>query len=101
MREYFETLTEVVDAYIDMIEEMAEASEKKGSGDFGGALDMLGSAATGLTKMAPLLERMEELEKDAEVLKDDMTPEELQIFLGEYAKIMARFAEASAKMNQY
>jgi polyhydroxyalkanoate synthesis regulator phasin len=50
-------------------------------------------------KMAPLLEKMEKLEKEAEVLKGDMSPEELKAFTESYVKLINRFQEASLKIN--
>jgi polyhydroxyalkanoate synthesis regulator phasin len=50
-------------------------------------------------KMAPLLEKMEKLEKEAEVLKGDMSPQEIKAFMESYTKLINRFREASLKIN--
>lgn len=102
VKEYFSALDGVVNEYVQMIEKMAEASkEAKNSEDegFGAAMNMLASASGSMMKMAPLLEKMEKLEKEAEVLKDDMSPEELKAFTESYVKLINRFQEASLKIN--
>jgi hypothetical protein len=50
-------------------------------------------------KMAPLLEKMEQLEKDAEIMKQDMTPEEVEAFSKTYAKMMVRYYDMSKKLE--
>jgi hypothetical protein len=57
----------------------------------------LGSSAM---KMEPLLEKMDALEKEGEILKKDLSPEEMQLFADTYAKMLTRFQEASQKINQ-
>lgn len=102
VKEYFSALDEVVNEYVNMIEKMAESSkEAKNSGDegFGTAMSTLASASGSMMKMAPLLEKMEKLEKEAEVLKGDMSPEELKAFTESYVKLINRFQEASLKIN--
>lgn len=102
VREYFSALDGVVNEYVHMIEKMAESSKAaKNSGDegFGAAMSTLASASGSMMKMAPLLEKMEKLEKEAEVLKGDMSPEELKAFTESYIKLISRFQEASLKIN--
>ena len=99
VQEYFLTLAEVIDAYVDMIEDMAETSKSAQDDGFEGAMSMIGNVASGMAEMAPLLERMDELEKQGEVLQEDMSPEEIQAFMLTYANMMKRFMEASEKMN--
>jgi len=60
---------------------------------------MMTTATSSLIKMAPLLERMDELEKQAEILKGDMSSEEIEAFMKSYTKIMIRFMEMSKKQN--
>ncbi|MDA0913286.1 MAG: hypothetical protein O2818_07115 [Bacteroidetes bacterium] len=100
VQEYFAALAEVVDAYVGMIEDMAEASKNSDPGSLGGAINMLGGVASGVAEMAPLLERMEELEQQGEVLKEDMSPEEVEAFMVMYGDIMQRFVEAAEKMEE-
>ena len=100
VQEYFKTLAEVIDAYADMIEDLSEAQPKGDSEGLAGAMNMLGGMATGLAEMAPLLERMDELEREADILKEDMTPEELEAFMVTYQSMMLRFMEAAEKMGQ-
>lgn len=102
VKEYFSALDAVVNEYVYMIENMAETSkEAKNSEDegFGAAMNMLASASGSMMKMAPLLEKMEKLEKEAEILKDDMSEEELKAFTKSYIKLIKRFQEASLKIN--
>lgn len=103
VEQYFATMDEVVNEYVLMIENMAETSkEAKNSEDegFGAAMNMLASASGSMMKMAPLLEKMDALEKEAEVMKDDLSPEELKAFMASYTKLIQRFQEASLKINQ-
>lgn len=100
--EYFNTLEEVIDEYVTMIEKLAESSKKAESGDepsFYDAMNMVGDVTSSTLKMAPLLEKMEKLEQDGEILKEEMSPEEIEAFSKTYAKIMTRFYEASQKIE--
>lgn len=102
VKEYFTALDGVVNEYVHMIEKMAESSiDAKNSEDegFGAAMNMLAGASGSMMKMAPLLEKMEKLEKEAEVLKGDMTLEELEAFTESYVKLINRFQEANLKIN--
>lgn len=99
VQEYFLTLAEVIDAYVDMIEDMAETSKSAQNDGLAGAMSMMGNVASGMAEMAPLLERMDELEKQGEVLQEDMSPEEIQAFMLTYANMMNRFMEASQSIN--
>ena len=49
--------------------------------------------------MAPLLEKLEELEKQGEVLQEEMTGEELEAFIETYSKMMARLIEVSSELD--
>ena len=100
--EYFEILDEVIDEYISLIEEMAaaaEEAEESDGNDFGAAMNMFSAAASSTMKLAPLMERLEELEAKGEVLKDDLSPEELEAFVNTYTKMLLRLQEASMKMT--
>ena len=102
VKEYFSVLDGVVNEYVTMIENMAKASNDAKSnedGGFGAAMNMLSSASGSVMKMAPLLDKMDELEKEAEIMKGDMSPEELKAFMGSYLKLIQRFQEASLKVN--
>lgn len=99
VQEYFSTLAEVIDAYVGMIEDMAETSKTAQDDGFAGAMSMIGNVASGMAEMAPLLERMDELEKQGEVLQEDMSPEEIEAFMLTYASMMKRFMEASERIN--
>ena len=103
VKEYFSALDKVVNEYVNMVEEMAEASkeaEKSKDEGFGDAMNMLTKTSTSMAKMAPLLEKMDKLEKEAEIMKDDMTQKELEAFMSSYLKLINRFQEASSKINQ-
>lgn len=100
--EYFEILDEVIDEYISLIEEMSEAAktaENAEGDDFGAAMNMFSAAASSTMKLAPMMERMEELEEKGEVLKNDLSPEELEAFINTYTKMLLRLQEASMKMS--
>tara|TARA_B110000305_G_C19191958_1_gene517010 strand:- start:374 stop:781 length:408 start_codon:yes stop_codon:yes gene_type:complete len=97
---YFETLNEVIDEYVGMIEDLAEASKKnEGETDFASKMSALSSVANSTMKMAPLLEKMEQLEAEGDIMKETLTEQELQAFVDTYAKMLIRIQEASLKMN--
>jgi hypothetical protein len=60
---------------------------------------MLTDVASSAMKMEPLLEKMDQLEKDAEVIKKDLTQEEVEAFSKTYLKIMQRFYEMGEKLE--
>ena len=62
-------------------------------------MNMVSDVTSSTLKMAPLLEKMEKLEQDGEILKEEMSPEEIEAFSKTYAKIMTRFYEASQKIE--
>ena len=102
VKEYFSALDGVVNEYVTMIENMAKASNDAKSNEDGGlgaAMNMLSSASGSVMKMAPLLDKMDKLQKEADIMKDDMSPEELKAFMGSYLKLIQRFQEASMKVN--
>jgi prophage DNA circulation protein len=103
-KEYFETLEEVIDEYATMMAKISEASKVvpniNGDANFTDAMSMLNDIASSTMKMAPLLDKMSKLEKEAEVLKKDMTAEEIEAFSKSYLKIMNRFYEMSNKTNK-
>lgn len=103
VKEYFETLEKVVDEYANMMEEIIKngqnAQKKDGGADFSDAVGMLSDISSSTVKMAPLLEKMEKLEKEAEIMKKEMSPEEAEAFSKTYAKIMARYYEMGKKLE--
>lgn len=98
-KEYFETLEEVVDQYVTMSEKIIETGKKvektNDEPSFSDAMNMFNVVTTSTMEMLPLLEKMEKLEKEANILKEDLSPEEIQAFSETYANIMARFYEMS------
>jgi len=104
VKEYFETLEKVIDEYATMIEKIAEtgknAEKKDGETSLTDAMNMLTDVTSSTMKMAPLLEKMEKLEKDADILKEEMTTEEIDAFSKTYIKIMARFYEMGKKAEK-
>ena len=100
--EYFGVLDEVIEEYISLIEEMSAATENQGDSglnDFENSMNMLSAAATSTMKLAPLMERLNELEAKGEVLKEDLSPEELEAFANTYMKMILRLQEASSKIT--
>ena len=99
--EYFETLELAIDEYASMLEEVAETSHKSETSGkeptISDAMEMLGGVTSSTLRMAPLLEKMERLEKRGDILKEDMTSEEIEAFMKTYTKIMLRFHELSEK----
>jgi hypothetical protein len=103
VKEYFETLDLMIDEYVMMIEKIAATGqnvENKGEEpSFSDAMSMITDLASSSMKMAPLLEKMEQLEKDAEIMKEEMTPEEVEAFSKTYAKMMVRYYEMGKKLE--
>lgn len=97
--EYFDTLEKVVDEYTTMVLELAENSKKiKESGKEVGIADsmsMMSSIASSAIKMAEMTEKLEKLEKEADVMKKDMSPQEVEAFSKMYVNIIKRFYDAS------
>jgi hypothetical protein len=104
VKEYFETLDLVIDEYVTMIEEIAITSqdaEKNGEEpSYTDAMKMMTDVTSSTMKMAPLIERMEKLEKEAEIMKEDMTPAEVEAFSKTYAKMMMRYYDMSKKLEE-
>lgn len=96
-KEYFETLDEVVDQYITMSEKVIKTGKKAEKSNeepsFSDALNMFNTVTASALEVLPLLEKMEKLEEAANILQEDMSPEEIQAFSMTYARIMERFYE--------
>lgn len=97
---YFETLNEVIDEYVAMIEDLAEASKKnEGPADFSSAMSALSSVSNSTIKMTSLLEKIEQLEAEGDIMKETLTEQEILAFADTYAKALMRIQEASLKIN--
>ena len=97
---YFETLNEVIDEYVAMIEDLAEASKKnEGPTDFSSAMSALSSVSNSTIKMTSLLEKIEQLEAEGDIMKETLTKQEILAFADTYAKVLMRIQEANLKMN--
>jgi hypothetical protein len=97
---YFETFNEVIDEYVGMIEDLAEASKKnEGPDDFANAMNALSTVTNSTMKMAPLLEKIEKLEAEGQIMKETLSEQEILAFADTYAKMLIRLQEASLKMN--
>ena len=97
---YFETFNEVIDEYVGMIEDLAEASKKnEGPADFASAMNALSTVTNSTMKMAPLLEKIGKLEAEGQIMKETLSEQEILAFADTYAKMLIRIKEASLKMN--
>ena len=97
---YFETFNEVIDEYVGMIEDLAEASKKnEGPADFASAMNALSTVTNSTMKMAPLLEKIGKLEAEGQIMKETLSEQEILAFADTYAKMLIRIQEASLKMN--
>lgn len=100
---YFETLEEVIDEYVTLIEKLAETSQEAqadgGEPGIGDVMNMLSDVGSSTVRIATLADKLDELEADAEILQADMTAEEIELFAQTYARIMTRFIEASENVN--
>ena len=99
--EYLSALDLFMEEYLSVVESMlvtAQKTEEENLG-FGDLVSMTTDVAGSAMKMAPLLERLEELESEADVLMEDMDAEELEAFMKTYNKMMLRIAEIGEKLN--
>ena len=102
--EYFEALTLCVDEYANMVVSIVkegkkvEEEDRKPTGM--DALNMVGTVMSSTMKMAPLLEKMEKLEAEGDILKEELTPEEVEKFSKAYMKIMERFYTLSEQIEK-
>lgn len=94
---YFETLNKVVDQYALMVEKISKTAKENKNNDsrpeFKDAVNIIGDITSSSMQIAPLLDQMQELEKEAEVLKESMTEAEVLAFTEVYTKIILRFSE--------
>ena len=98
---YFDTLNEVIDEYIGMIEDLADASRKnEEETDFTSTLSALSSVANSTMKISPLLEKIEQLEAKGDIMKENLTAQEMIAFTNTYVKMLMRIEEANLKMNK-
>ena len=92
-----------MEEYISIVESIVEASQeaekKGGEPSLGDIMSMTTDLAGSMMKMAPLLERLDKLEKEADILKGNMTSEELEAFMNTYTKIMIRIVEIGQKLQ--
>ena len=103
VKEYFNALDKVIDEYVNMVENLAETSKKAESGgepSFNDAMSMAGDVTASALKMAPLLEKMDKMEQEGEILKEEMSPEEIEAFSKTYAKMITRFQKAAKKLDE-
>lgn len=97
---YFETLDEFINEYVNMIEELSEASKKNdGQQDIENAFGAFSSVLDSTMKMVPLTEKMEKLEKQGNIMKEKLTEQEILAFTKTYTKMLLRLQEASLKIN--
>ncbi|MEN8928590.1 MAG: hypothetical protein ABF242_09700 [Flavobacteriales bacterium] len=105
IKEYFESLELVIAEYVAMIEKITitgrNAENKGEEPNISDAFGMLTDVASSAIKMEPLLEKMDQLEKDAELIKEDLTQEEVEAFSQTYLKIMKRFYEMGKKLEEH
>jgi len=101
--EYFETLEKFIDEYATMVLELAENSKKiKESGKevgFADRMSAMSSVASSTFKMLEMAEKLEKLEKEADVMKKDMSPQEVEAFSKMYVNVIKRFYDASKEME--
>ena len=101
--EYFAILDLFMEEYISMVESLVqtgkEVEESGGEPSLGDIISMTTDLTGSIMQMAPLLERLDKLEKEADILKGDMTSEELKAFMNTYTKIMIRIVEMGQKLQ--
>jgi hypothetical protein len=103
VQEYFETFDLLIAEYITMAEGIVKAGKEAEDSEedmgFAAAMNMMSSVASSAVKMAPLLEKLDELEKKGEVMQGELTGEELEAFIATYSKMMMRIMDMSTELN--
>ena len=100
---YFSSLDQAVAEYLKFNQAIIETgmkTQKSGEKpDVGDIMNMMSGMASSAMKIDKYTKRMEELEKEAEIMKENMTDEELEAFAKTYGKIMSRFYEFGSNMQ--
>tara|TARA_B110000444_G_scaffold261117_1_gene311203 strand:- start:212 stop:649 length:438 start_codon:yes stop_codon:yes gene_type:complete len=103
VQEYFETLGLFIDEFVTISGELIKAGQEveESGGDMGlmDAFSMATTVASSAMTMAPLLEKLEELEKQSEMMQKELTGEELEAFETTFANMMVRIIEVTEELD--
>lgn len=101
--DYFTTLNLLIEEYFNMAElilNTTENSEKNNQElSLFDQINLVKSISVSAINILPLVEKIEALESKAEILKKDMTPQELEVFMDTYTNLMVHFYEVSQKLE--
>jgi hypothetical protein len=104
IKEYFETYEQIIVEYATTLQEMSEANKKmiakNEKGENADAVDavlVLSQVAALTAKIAPMVQKMEDLEKTSKILKKNMTTEEAKAFSEMSNKLVLRLRELQKK----
>ena len=103
VQEYFETLDLFIDEFVTISGELIKAGQEveESGGDMGlmDAFNMATTVASSAMTMTPLLEKLEELEKQSEMMQKELTGEELEAFETTFANMMVRIIEVTEELD--
>lgn len=106
VREYFDVLTELIDEYANLVENMADDAialeEKEEHGEEVTVMDGLSFVTDMVTSGSKIYELSQEIEGMEEQQKDfeeNLSAEDFQEFLGLYTKTIKRFTDLAEKLD--
>ena len=103
VQEYFETLDLFIDEFVTVSGELIKAGQEveESGGEIGlmDAFNMATSVASSALTMAPLMEKLVELEEQSEMMQKELTGEELEAFETTFINMMVRITEVTAELE--
>ena len=103
VQEYFETLDLFIDEFVTVSGELIKAGQEveESGGEIGlmDAFNMATSVASSALTMAPLIEKLAELEEQSEMMQKELTGEELEAFETTFINMMVRITEVTAELE--
>ena len=103
VQEYFETLDLFIDEFVTVSGELIKAGQEveESGGEIGlmDAFNMATSVASSAMTMAPLIEKLAELEEQSEMMQKELTGEELEAFETTFINMMVRITEVTAELE--
>jgi len=103
VQEYFETLDLFIDEFVTVSGELIKAGQEveESGGEIGlmDAFNMATSVASSALTMAPLIEKLAELEEQSEMMQKELTGEELEAFETTFINMMVRITEVTEELE--
>jgi|TARA_B110000116_G_C16310921_1_gene348033 hypothetical protein len=103
VQKYFETLDLFIDEFVTVSGKLIKAGQEveESGGEIGlmDAFNMATSVASSAMTMAPLIEKLAELEEQSEMMQKELTGEELEEFQTTFINMMVRITEVTAELE--